>query len=206
MGLRQRRAAAGFTLIEVLVALLIMSVMAVISWRGLNTMARARDVGQAASERTLLLSSVVAQWEQDLQAIQQTPVVPGLAFDGASLRLTRRADAGLQLVVWSLHGGTWMRWAATPVTHVADLQEAWLRSQQLQGTEPGQIKLLESVQGWQLYFNRGGAWTNAQSTGDVAAPPAGASAPAQVRLPEGVRLTIELPEGTLTRDVMLRSS
>jgi general secretion pathway protein J len=202
----RRRGPAGFTLIEVLVALLIMSVMAVISWRGLNAMARARDVGQSASERTLLLSSVVAQWEQDLQAVQQTPVVPGLAFDGASLRLTRRADTGLQLVVWSVHGGTWLRWAGTPVTHVADLQEAWMRSQQLQGTEPGQIKLMESVQGWQLYFNRGGAWTNAQSTGDVAAPAAGASAPVQVKLPEGVRLVIDLPEGNLTRDVMLRSS
>lgn len=195
----------GFTLIEVLVALLIMSIMAVISWRGLYGMARARDIGQATSERTLLLSAVVGQWEQDLQALEDTVVVPGLAFDGASLRLTRRSASGLQLVVWTLREGVWQRWAAAPVTHVAELQEAWLRSQQLQGTEAGQIRLLDAVVGWQVYFNRGGAWTNAQSSGDLQAPAAGASAPLvpQQKLPGGVRLVIELPEGKLTRDVLM---
>jgi general secretion pathway protein J len=197
----------GFTLIEVLVALLIMSVMAMIGWRGLDSMARSRDVGQRASERTLLLSSVIGQWEQDLQSVQDTLVVPALAFDGASLRLTRRADGGIQLVVWSLREGVWRRWAAAPVTRVADLQEHWMRSQQLQGTEPSQLKLMDGATSWQLYFHQGGAWSNAQSTGVVATAPAtGASAPStRVQLPAGVRLVIELPEGKLTRDVLMRT-
>jgi general secretion pathway protein J len=208
---RQRRVQiVGFTLIEVLVALLIMSVMAVMGWRGLDSMARSRDIGQRASERTLLLNTVVSQFEQDLQAVQDTLAVPALAFDGRSMRLTRRSDGGIQLVVWSLADGRWLRWAAPAATRVADLQESWMRSQQLQGTEPAQLKLLDGVVGWQLYFHQGGAWSNAQSTGDLSEPappsPAASGPAARAKLPQGVRLVIELPEGKLTRDVLMRSS
>ena len=191
-----RHAQAGFTLIEVLVALLIMSIMALIGWRGIDSMVRSRDITQAASDRSLLLSKVIGQWEQDLQALQASPTLPnsGLNFDGASLRLTRRSEGGVQLVVWSLHSGVWQRWAAPVSARVADLQEAWLRSQQLQGSEPEQLRLLSDVPSWQLYFYRGG-WSNPQSTGNP-----------QQQLPTGVRLVIELPEGTLTRDVLLRTS
>jgi len=53
------------------------------------------------------------------------------------------------------------------VTRGAELQENWLRSQQLLGTEPGHLTLSEGASQWQIYFNRGGQWTNAQSTGDL---------------------------------------
>lgn len=203
------RRVPGFTLVEVLVALLIMSVIAVLGWRGIDSMARSREVAQASSERTLRLATVVAQFEQDLQAVVDTATVPGLAFDGASLRMTRRANGGLQVVVWSLREGVWRRWAGAPATRVAALQESWLQSQQLVGSEPLQIPLLEGAAGWQIYFFRDGAWTNAQSTGDLAAGTSatGATAPGtpaqRERLPLGVRLVIELPEGKLTRDVAL---
>ena len=197
----------GFTLIEVLVALLIMSLLAVMGWRGIDSMVRARDIGQAAAERSLLLSSVIGQLEQDLHALQESSEVPGLSFDGSAMRLTRRSQGGLQLVVWSLREGVWRRWAAPPATRQAELQEAWLRSQQLLGSEPQQLRLLEGAAAWQLYFNRDGSWSNAQSSGDLAAAPAaGASAPQAIRLPSAVRMVIELPEGRLTRDVLLSTA
>ena len=106
----------GFTLVEVLVALVIMAVIAVMGWQGVDSMARSRDIGQAASERALRLSTVVAQWEQDLGAVYDSPQVPGLAFDGASLRLVRRSDGGVQVVVWSVQ--------PAPGRRVAVLQSA----------------------------------------------------------------------------------
>ena len=125
--------------------------------------------------------------------------MPPLVFDGATLRLTRRAAGGMQVVVWSLRpqGGTsaWQRWAGPVVTGSAALQESWLRSQQFQGNEPGQLRTLEGVSQWQVYFFRGNAWSNAQSTGDVAAPaPAAAASAAAPRqaLPSGVRVVLEL--------------
>lgn len=218
----------GFTLVEVLVALLIMAVIAAMGWQGVSSMARSREIVAAASERTLQLSTLVAQWEQDLGALYDSPQVPGLAFDGASLRLVRRAEDGVQVVVWSVLSGTWRRWSGPVLRRSGELQQSWLASQQLQGNEPGQLKLLDDVSGWQLYFWRGQGWSNAQSSGDLApaageaapaaAPPASsasaaaaagtplvnpASLPRRAQLPTGVRLLIDLPEGQLQRDVML---
>ena len=163
------RRRAGFTLIEVLVALLIMAIMAAMGWQGVASMARSRDIGSAASERTLRLSAVVGQLEQDLAAVYDSPLVPGLSFDGASLRIVRRSDSGVQVVVWSLREGVWRRWTSAPAVRVGDLQQAWLASQQLQGPEPGQLKLIDGVTGWQVYFWRGQGWSNAQSSGTVVA-------------------------------------
>lgn len=204
----------GFTLIEVLVALFILAIVAGLAWRGVDGMTRSRDVASERLEKLLRLQSVVAQWEADLAQLQDSGIVPALRFDGANLRLTRRTPEGLQLVVWSLRGESWTRWAAPPVTRSAALQEAWLRSQQLIGTEDGQLRLLGGVAGWQLYFWRGNAWSNAQSSADLAAapPPAdGASAPGappRELLPEGVRLVLNFAEasghaGDLTRDLRL---
>jgi general secretion pathway protein J len=210
----------GFTLVEVLVALVIMAVVAAMGWQGVAGMVRSREIGAAASERTLRLSALVGQWEQDLAAVYDSAQVPGLSFDGAALRIARRTEGGVQLVVWSLREGVWRRWPGPVSRHAGELQQAWLASQQLQGNEAGQLRLLDGVTDWQVYFWRGQGWSNAQSSGDlVAAAPAeipasaastpggGASAPAAVaprsQLPSGVRLQIELPEGRLLRDVML---
>ena len=209
---RASLAATGFTLVEVLVALLIMAVIAGMGWQGVSAMARAREIGTATSERVLRLSALVGQWEQDLAAVYDSPQVPALSFDGASLRLVRRLDEGVAVVVWSLREGVWRRWASPMTTRQGDLQQAWLASQQLQGPEAGQLRLLDGVREWQVYFWRGQAWTNAQSSGDLqaATTPAlnasGAAAAAlvqAVKLPTGVRLQLDLPEGRILRDVML---
>ena len=59
----------GFTLVEVLVALLIMAVLSAMAWQGIDGIVRARDMSQAQMERTLRLNTVIAQWEQDLMAV-----------------------------------------------------------------------------------------------------------------------------------------
>lgn len=214
------RPACGFTLVEVLVSLAIMAVVATLTWRGIDGMARTRDLTQAATDRSLRLGTVLAQWERDLQKVQSGMGVPALAFDGASLRLVREADNGVQLVVWTVRDGSLWRWGSPMTTRASDLEEHWLRSQQLIGDEPGTLKVLEEVSAWQIYFYRGNGWSNPQSTADRAAPqpaappPApGASAPASPPpsgatpsvdlLPTGVRLQLSLPPGMLTRDVLL---
>jgi general secretion pathway protein J len=203
----------GFTLIEVLVALALMAVLAGLAWRGIDGVANVKRASEKRVEATLRTGTILAQWEQDLASLHDTVLVPALAFDGATLRLVRRQATGLQVVAWSLREGRWMRWSSPIVTRGAALQDAWLASQQLLGNEPGQLTMLEGVQGWQIYFFRGNAWSNAQSSADVVSPAAapGASAPvvARTQLPSGVRLALTLqadegrPAGTLTRDLLV---
>lgn len=225
------RRVRAFTLVEVLVAMLVMAIMAVMAWQGVDSVVRARGASQERLERTLRLNTVVAQWEQDLASVQDTSVVPQeLSCDGASVRLIRRTPTGLQVVAWTLRpdaggtagNGTLERWAGPSVTTTGELQDSWLRSLQLQGGEPGQLRTLSGLAQWQVYFYRGNAWSNCQSTGDVAsssssstgtvAAPAGpASTPTTTQrtaLPKGVRLVLSFAPGSglnaeLTRDVLL---
>ncbi|HEX6364165.1 MAG TPA: prepilin-type N-terminal cleavage/methylation domain-containing protein [Albitalea sp.] len=219
------RRARGFTLVEVMVALLVMSLLAVMAWQGVDGIVRTREVSQARLEQTLRLTTVIGQLEHDLQALQETTAVPGLTFDGATLRLTRRAEDGLQVVTWSMRpdadatGHTWMRWASPPLRTSTELQETWLQTQQFQGAEPGQLRTLSGIARWQVFCWRGNAITNCQSTGDVrtvvpvipAAPaasaasaPAGGAAPpvppqaVRQELPSGVRLVLDFAGGELT--------
>jgi len=85
-------ASSGFTLIEVMVAMMIMAMLAVMAWQGVDGIVKARGFSQARLEQTLRLNTVIAQWEQDLAAIQETTAVPGLTFDGSTARMTRRAE------------------------------------------------------------------------------------------------------------------
>lgn len=201
----------GFTLVEVLVALFVMSILAALAWRGVDALARSREAGEQKMQRSLRFTNVIAQWEADIRALRDTGDVPAVAFDGGTLRLTRTAPGGVQLVAWSLKQGRWLRWASPAVTHGPDLQEWWMRSQQLHGGEAEQLKALEDVVNWNVQFFRVDSWTNAQSTGDlvVAAPPAnptGTPNPVQqqqIALPDGIRLMLTFAEGTLTRDVIV---
>ena len=214
----------GFTLVEVLVALVVMAVMAGLAWRGVDAMLRSRESTLASLAATTRLGTVMAQWEQDLQALYDTRGgVPSIKFDGNTLRLVRNVPDGVQIVAWSVVQGRWQRWASPPATHSDELNEHWLRSQQLQGGEREQLHLLDGVQTWQVYFYREGRLSNAQSTGTLAPAAAAAvaiaaaaettspaasaaaagSAPAAARerLPDGVQLVLRLNGQTLKREV-----
>ncbi len=200
----------GFTLVEVLVALVIMAIMSLMAWQGVDGIVRARDSNQVRLEQTLRLETVIAQWEQDLASLQQTTAVPTLTCDGQTVRLTRRdrrRHAGGRLVAAprQQRNAMWQRWAGPPVTTTTALQEMWLRTQQFQGSEPGQLKALTGLDQWQVYFFQGNAWANCQSSGDVAAA---SGVPQRQALPSGVRLVLAFApgsglNGSLVRDTLL---
>ncbi|MBC7941517.1 MAG: prepilin-type N-terminal cleavage/methylation domain-containing protein [Chitinophagaceae bacterium] len=213
--------ARGFTLVEVLVALVVMAIMSLMAWQGVDSIVRTRDANQVRLEQTLRLETVIAQWEQDLAQIQESTAVPALTCDGQSVRLTRAAEGGLQVVAWSLRpgdlGSNWQRWAGPPTVTTGGLQDAWLRTQQFQGNEPDQLRALSGLEQWQVYFFQGNAWANCQSTGNVVAavvaPAASAASAAPVvalrqALPKGVRMVLSFAPGSgvngdLTRDTLL---
>jgi general secretion pathway protein J len=207
------RDAAGFTLVEVLVAMVVMAILSLIAWQGVDGIVRTREANQVRLEQTLRLETVIAQWEQDLAALQESDATPALTCDGQSVRMTRRAEGGLQVVAWSLRpdaaGSVWQRWASPAVATTNGLQDNWMRTLQFQGNEPGQLRALVGLEQWQVYFYQGNAWSNCQSTGNVVAGLPGVAGGAQRQsLPTGVRLVLSFGPGSglsgnLIRDVRI---
>lgn len=204
-----KRSIKGFTLIEVMVSLMILAVMSIMAWRGLDGIVRARDATEGSVARTLRLQSVMAQWQADMRGVIDLRVVPALQFDGSALRLTRRYQGGAQVVVWALRNGRWVRWAGAPVATVGPIMDQWELARQIRGNEPGALSALKGIEQWQVYFFRNGTWSNAQSSGDRVSSLAQAAAGQTAEsLPMGVRTVLTLGEGSgyqgrLMRDVQL---
>ncbi len=195
----------GFTLIELLIAITLMAVLAGLSWRGLDSLMRSRDITQAQVNQTAVLQTVLAQWQADLNAIQAVPNIAdaGVLWDGRTLRITRRAttwradgaDAGLWVVAWTLRNNQWLRWQSPPLQTRAALQQAWANAERWGQNPSSDDAAFETnlipVEAWQLTYFRGNAWTNPLSS-------AGSNT-SQGTLPDAVRLQIDLPASTGVR-------
>ena len=59
------RRTRGFTLIELLVAISVMALLALMSWRGLDGMARAQAQNRERGDAVLTLQTALAQWGAD---------------------------------------------------------------------------------------------------------------------------------------------
>lgn len=216
----------GFTLVEVLVALVVMSILAVMSWQALEAMQQVQTHTRTRSDQVLTVQASLGQWGADLDALLETEVVPALSFDGRTLRLTRRDSLeaqhpglGLQVVAWALHQGRWTRWVVGDIRHRTALLQAWDEAARwgqtpIEADVPRQTALMP-VKSWQLFYYRSDAWTNPLSAdvGETSNPDPNAGGqgakPSVMRLPDGVRLVLELGSeaeqgqafhGTLVKD------
>lgn len=204
----------GLTLIELLVALALLSVLALLSWRTLDGMTRAQAVTQEHADRWRNWQTALAQWDADLDAAIDTDRVPPLDFDGRALRLTRSdpdQTGRLRVVGWSLQPDPasgqlrWARWTSPALLSQGELEQVWQQAAQW-ARNPGvqdrlQQVLLTPVADWQLFYHRGGAWTNPQSAADEDNEQTQTS---QVTLPDGMRLLLTLPDGGSPSGQLLR--
>jgi general secretion pathway protein J len=97
-----RDAVAGFTLIEVMIAIVIMAVLSLIAWRGLDSMSRANVQLQERSEETAQLMRTLQQLQRDL-AWRTTIELPASgmeaqARDGAPSTAAGRPQAVVRLL------------------------------------------------------------------------------------------------------------
>jgi general secretion pathway protein J len=204
----------GFTLVEVMVALVIMAVLSALAMRGMDALMRAKDAALASTDRTLKLNTGMSQFEYDMSMVVDSKVLPkAIMFDGATLRVARRSPQGVQLVLWTLQDRRWQRWASAPVTHMSQLTDAWMRSQQWGAISDGAITVLENVDDFQVYVCNpaavnisGCSWNNVQSTQGAAqqqqqCPPGQPTCqPPAAPQPNGIRITLKVPEGEIMRE------
>jgi general secretion pathway protein J len=207
--MRRPGTTAGFTLIEVLVAMFIMAILAGMAFRGVDALVRAKESALATTDRTLKLNTGMSQFEYDMSQLIDSKVLPDeIMFDGATLRIARRTPDGMQLVVWTRQDRRWQRWASPPVTHMAELTDAWMRSQQWDAIGANAVTVLTEVDDFQVYLCnppsigvQGCSWNNAQTSRTGGQPPPGTgTAPAQSIPPNGIRITLKVPAGEITRE------
>jgi general secretion pathway protein J len=215
----------GFTLVELMVAIVVMALLALLSWRGLDGMTRVQSQTQKYTDSVLALQAGLTQWQADLDAITEQDHVPGvteLDYDGQVLRLVRRytekatnaqnpiSEDSIRVVAWSQRttesGTKWLRWQSARVKTRGELLTAWLQAKQWasNATEDDKKKetTVASIDRWQLFYYRNDAWSNALSSADLDTLIPGSKS---AKMPDGVRLILTLASGqtltgTITRD------
>ncbi|NBY17349.1 MAG: prepilin-type N-terminal cleavage/methylation domain-containing protein, partial [Betaproteobacteria bacterium] len=74
-----RRSRAGFTLLELLVAIALLGVLAVLCWRGLESVLSSRDRLTRESEGLRALTIAFAQVDDDLRRTWAVRTIPAVA-------------------------------------------------------------------------------------------------------------------------------
>ena len=164
-----KRSRRGFTLIELLVAISILAIVAVLGWRGLDGIVRARIALTAELEQTRGLQLAFAQLQSDTEHLASAADIGGrstLAAAEGRLTLIRTmfADAQpsrLQVVAYRLRDGVLIRRESIATRDLNALDALWQGS--LSGSDTDAIPavaLQSGVSGLtlRLWFSDGAGW------------------------------------------------
>jgi general secretion pathway protein J len=214
----------GFTLVEVLVALVVMSLMALLSWQGIDGMAKATAQHRARSDDVAAVQTALLQWRTDLDHMidaSQTPpvtsasssggsIASAVEFDGRVLRITRRfVGDELRVIAWGSRrvetatgsSRRFLRWVSEPIRTRGQWQAAWDQAARWGQNPSAEDRLRETgvinIDDWQLFYYRNNTWSNPLSS-------SGTNTPSSAN-PTGVRLILQLsygqqPSGQLSID------
>ncbi len=217
-----RSAASGFTLIELMVSIFIMSLLALMSWRGIDGMARAQEISRERADAVATMQTALSQWQSDLDHMLPAHNSTAIDYDGRVVRIVRGyGSTELRVVAWGkriVDGQTrWLRWQSDAATSRFELELALAQAAQW-GIRPTDAQLgvevsLATLDDLQIFYYRNDAWSNPLSNASssavppppVAAPPVPGTAAGVAPPPDGVRLVLKLSSGqalagTLVRD------
>ncbi len=128
----------GYTLIELMVAIGILALVALLSWRGLDVMVRAQQGTQARSDQIAVVQTALAQWRTDLDAM--LPASTGkqavLDWDGNTLRVLRLASPDTLESAEDSQNSQQSLWTPATVVVAWTLRNACPRNATADGSHP----------------------------------------------------------------------
>jgi general secretion pathway protein J len=198
-----RRRARGFTLLELLVAITVLSVVSLISWRGLDTLVSTRERLEPEADDVRALLTAFGQMERDLAQVTNpkflgltaSPVNVSIADGTTMLQLARVAPTSadrpteVQTVYYRVVEGTLIRQATAALPAFETTPTDRLESARLLG----QVRLMQ-VRTW----SANGGWVDPNIPQDTSGAPPGANS-----VVPGVEVTIERENGRIFRRVLL---
>jgi general secretion pathway protein J len=179
----------GFTLIELLVAISVLAVVAVLGWRGLDGIVRARIALGAQMEQTRGMQLAFAQMQSDCDHLADGKLLhqrANLATDPDRLTLVRTVFAenepgSLQVVAYRIRNGVLTRRESAATRDLAQLDTLWKAALSDLDTAVG-VVLQTGVSGMAMRKWNGSEW-QAESAPD---------APGQTQLLQRAPLGLEV--------------
>ncbi|MCA8009096.1 PulJ/GspJ family protein [Burkholderia cenocepacia] len=170
-----RLATRGFTLIELMIAIAILAVVAILAWRGLDQIMRGRDKVTAAMKDERVFAQMFDQMRIDarLAATDDEAGQPAIGVAGNTLQIVRELDVPgvaprLQVVRYRIAGGRVVRYASPPIDDTNRLR-TMLKDSSVEGWSwvalMGGVGAIDA----KLYVPRVGWTTNLQTADEALA-------------------------------------
>ena len=207
----------GLTLVELLVAISVLAFVAVLGWRGLDSITRARASLNTDLEQTRGLQLAFAQMQSDCANAVDAGTLDGrspLVIDAMRVTIARRVQpegkaGALQLVTWRLRDGVLTREESPPTRDLTQLAQ-YAQFAQAGGAQA--VKLQSGVQQMQVrvWTDDGRGWRGWEqmsnqivSRGALMNPQAGTTAMQTVW--RGLEVSLLMPgrASTMTKVFML---
>lgn len=180
--------ARGFTLIELLLAISILAIIAVLGWRGLDSIVRSRETLTAGMDQTRGLQLAFAQMQSDCENIADSTLLRNRAFlqaDDNRITLVRMVMAEnqptrLQVVSYRMRDGVLTRRESLATRELTQLDNLWQAALGDTDSSMAAVALQSGVQGMSMRLwipgssvGTAGGWRPAAGVSTTSTTPTG---------------------------------